>query len=115
MSGDPDLDPYTRGRAAGEVSMRLAQHDQHFAALNGNLKEMAVQMHGLSLGIQHLSDQFIANEAKVVATAAALELQNKARRDATDERVRPLTILVMGFAIVSAMLNLYQFIIHAHN
>ena len=103
---------YERGRLAGEINTRLSQHDAHFAELNGSLKEVSTEMHSLALGIQHLSDQFAANEAKVVATAAALELQNKSRRDATDERLKPLTVAVMLFAVVSALLNLYQFLVH---
>ena len=103
---------YERGRLAGEINTRLAGHDLHFAQLNGSLKDVAGEMHNLALAVQHLSDQFTANEQKVIATAAALEAQNKTRREATDERLKPLTVVVMIFAVVSALLNLYQFLVH---
>jgi hypothetical protein len=70
-----------RGYEAGMVAARLAQHDAHFAEINGSINRMVGEMHSLVLAVQRLGDQATADAATVITTAEALKAADQARRD----------------------------------
>lgn len=98
-----DETAYERGVAAGEIAARLANHDRHFAAINGSLADLAHEMHDLTLAVQRLGDQAAASATTVVATAAALANAEKARREQSTRSWTPfqrlLAVLGVGVAL----------------
>jgi hypothetical protein len=94
----PDDGAYERGVSAGEITQRLADHDRHFAKLNGTMGDVAKALQGLTLAVQRLGDAADADRATVKTTAEALEKQDKARRDQSESRWSPAakTIAVPG-------------------
>jgi hypothetical protein len=92
---------FDRGVAAGEISQRLKEHDQHFAKINGSMERVANELVKQTLAIQRMSDAMTANEATVLKTAAALKDAEEARRDRTETRWSPLTRLgiVVGILV----------------
>jgi methyl-accepting chemotaxis protein len=92
---------YDRGVAAGEISQRLKEHDQHFSKINGSMERVANELQKQTLAIQRMSDAMTANEATVLKTAAALKDAEEARRDRTETRWSPLTRLgiVVGILV----------------
>jgi hypothetical protein len=80
MGETPDS-VYERGESAGRRDARLDGHDVHFAAINGQLAKFANEVHALTLSVQRLGDQLIADAATVLATAAALKDAESARRE----------------------------------
>jgi hypothetical protein len=85
----PERTDYDLGHAAGEISARLADHDKHFASINGSLERVANEMHDLVLAVQRLADQAEANAKTVITTAAALKDAEAARRDRTEQGWEP--------------------------
>ncbi len=96
---DP-IGDYDRGVAAGEIAARLAGHDQHFAAINGSIADVAREMHALTLAVQRLGDQAVSRDATVLTTAAALKDAEEARRSLGESRWTPYT---KGFAVLAAL------------
>ena len=47
---------YDRGKAAGEISARLAEHDRTLIEIKTTLREVMDGQHRLALQIQHLTD-----------------------------------------------------------
>jgi hypothetical protein len=66
-------DEYSAGHTAGGIEARLAGHDKHFAAINGNLRDIAERLAILNMQIQRLADSADADRRTVVTTAAALK------------------------------------------
>jgi hypothetical protein len=73
-------DDYERGHTAGITDGRLDGHDNHFAAINGQLADVAKQLARLTLAVQRLGDQATSRDATVIVTAAALKDADEARR-----------------------------------
>lgn len=109
----PELpaDAYDRGHLAGEIAARLAQHDQHFHDINGQIKHLIVETHDLVLAVQRLADQAIADAKTRISTAEAverarkeaadaLESERKARRERAEVTWSPLARL---FAVLGAV------------
>ena len=88
MPGQENAD-YDAGHLAGRVDARLADHDKHFAAINGSLGDIAREMHQLTLAVQRLGDQAISRDATVVTTAAALKDAEEARRGKAEQSWSP--------------------------
>lgn len=91
---------YDRGHIAGEIAARLANHDRHFAAINGSVEDLKDEMHALILAVQRLGDQAVAREATVLTTASALKESDQARRDKSDQSWSPWA---KGFAVLAAV------------
>jgi hypothetical protein len=101
---------YDRGTVAGEIAARLAGHDQHFAAINGHLADLAQELHSLTLAVQRLGDQADASAATVLATASALKAADEARRDKTEQSWSPFARIVAalsGLAAIAAVIGVY--------
>ena len=105
---------YDRGVAAGEISQRLKEHDQHFSKINGSIErqvetntrlrtELTESIATLTLAIQRMSDAMTANEATVLKTAAALKDAEEARRDRSETSLSPLTRLSLVIGIIAAL------------
>jgi len=89
---------YDRGVIAGEIAARLANHDMHFASINGAVTDLVTEMHGMRLDVQRLGDQADAAAKTVLATAAALKAADDARRAQSDRTWSPWT---RGFAVIT--------------
>lgn len=72
---------YDRGDAAGRIAQRLDGYDRHFMIINGSIADSAKAIHELSLQVQRLADQAVADAREREKTAAALE---KSRREMAD-------------------------------
>lgn len=81
-----DADAYARGVTAGDVEARLVAHERRLAAINGNLAEIAHEMHGVLLALQRLADQAEGRDATVLTTASALDKADTQRRAADAQR-----------------------------
>jgi len=103
MSESPETnrDAYARGKIAGEIageiSARLADHDRHFAAINGHLGDLAGEFRELRLLVQQLKDQAIARDAM---TEKSLSNTEAIRWQAANDRWFPWARL---FAVISAL------------
>jgi hypothetical protein len=102
---------YTRGETAGGIRARLEGHDRHFAAINGHLADLALEMHQLTLAVQRLGDQAEASAATVITTAAALKAADDARRREADRSWSPVAkaLAVVGgiAALLAAAVSVY--------
>jgi hypothetical protein len=85
VSEHPESD-YRQGVAAGRTDERLDGHDKHFSEINGSIKDLISEVHGMRLAVQQLSLQAIARDATVVTTAAALKDADQARRIQEQQR-----------------------------
>lgn len=85
----PADDAYDRGLVAGEIAARLADHDKHFANINGSMEKVASELHALALGVQRLADSAASDRATVITTAAALKAAEDARRTQSDTSWTP--------------------------
>jgi hypothetical protein len=113
---------YDRGTLAGEISARLAGHDNHFAAINGHLAALAIDVHAMSMAVQRLADQRDADiltvqttatavEKTVRSTAEAVEDARVVRRDASEQRWSPWQKLIAVAGGVAALAVVVAFII----
>ena len=109
MADQPD-NAYDRGHIAGEIAARLADHDKHFAAINGSLADIARELHDQTLAVQRLGDQAEANAKTVITTAAALKDAEEARRSKGEQSWTPVARLLAvlgGLAALAAVAGLY--------
>ena len=88
------------GEIAGQINARLADHDRHFAAINGSVAKVAQELHGLNLAVQRLADSNIARDERVLATASALKDADDTRRAQITDRWSPWE---KGIALVVAV------------
>lgn len=104
--GNGDVEAFARGHAAGVIASRLAQHDAHFAVINGSIDRFAREMQAMVLGIQRLSDQAEAARLVAAATASALKDAEDTRRSQAESKFAPWSrmavligalIAIMGF------------------
>jgi methyl-accepting chemotaxis protein len=102
---------FDRGVAAGEISQRLKEHDQHFAKINGSMERVADELQKQTLAIQRMSDAMTANEATVLKTAAALKEAEEARRDRSETRWSPLTRLGVVIGILAAVASVVAIVL----
>jgi hypothetical protein len=80
---------YDVGHAAGAIDARLAQHDRHFEAINGSIRDVASEMSAMKLLLQRLADSADSDRRTVVTTASALKDAEEARRSTTTDRWSP--------------------------
>jgi hypothetical protein len=109
QGGDYDRG-HDAGHEAGQIDARLAGHDRHFEAINGQLGRVADELAGIRMAVQRLGDQAVARDATVVTTAAALKDAEEARRDKTEQSWSPLTRIVAvlsGLAGLAVVFDLY--------
>lgn len=76
---------YDRGVAAGEIAARLANHDQHFANINGSVNRLADDLSALRLELQRQADAASAERQAVVAVAEALRQAELTRQETLKE------------------------------
>jgi hypothetical protein len=92
-------DAYDAGHTAGAIDARLAQHDAHFAQINGSIRDVAAEMAQVRLLLQRLADSADADRRTVVTTALALKAAEEARRSITTDRWSPWQ---KGIALIGA-------------
>ncbi len=85
-----DPGEFERGHAAGEIAARLANHDQHFATINGSIARVAEELHAMRMEIQRQGDRAEADRVTVRTTADALKEAEDARREAGEQRWTPM-------------------------
>lgn len=105
---DPPSD-YERGVAAGGIEARLADHDRHFALINGSLVKVAENgiehvraINSLVLQVQRLADQADASARTAVATAKALKDADESRRAVSERAWTPWQRLI---AVVGGLVS----------
>lgn len=103
----PEKEAFERGEIAGRIEARLNGHDQHFAAINGSMASVAAEMHNLTLAVQGLRDQAIADAATVLKTASALKDAEEARRDKSEQSWTPLTRAFAVIATIATIIGVY--------
>lgn len=97
---------FDEGVAAGEIAQRLKQHDNHFSAINGSIKDLAAEMAKQTLQIQRIADEMVSDRKTVVTTASALKDAEAARREKTEVRWSPLARLAAAAAVVATLITL---------
>jgi hypothetical protein len=106
-----DHEEYDRGHVAGGIDARLAGHDRHFEAINGNIARVGDELHEMKMAVQRLADQAVARDATVVTTAAALKDAEDARRDKSEQTWSPiaklLAILGSITTVVAVAVSIY--------
>ena len=83
MAGD---DAYQRGPMQGDITARLAGHDQHFDDINGSIEKLVREVHETN---RHLGDVITASQLRderALAVAATLEKATNDRREADNNR-----------------------------
>lgn len=82
----PEDAEYKRGREAGEIAARLAQHDQHFANINGSIGKLAGKMEDMTTAIQALADSQASRDLIAASVAAALVKEQESRKMRQEQR-----------------------------
>jgi septal ring factor EnvC (AmiA/AmiB activator) len=121
----PASDEYERGIQ----DQRLQGHDDHFANINGSLKDVATaltdlrkEISGLRLDHQRLTDAVASNQQTVATTALAVENERKSTaeaveqqrttlRDSSEKRWSPLTRMVAIASLIAAVAGLVTWLI----
>lgn len=62
-------DAYARGKIDGEIHQRLSSHDQHFAAINGQLARMAAALTEMNIAVA----QVITKQQAIIDTTKATQ------------------------------------------
>jgi hypothetical protein len=96
--GEP-TSAYAKGVEAGEIAARLLNHDKHFEALNGSLKEIAKSLGLVTQGLQSINDQMETRD-KVLK-----ELED-ARATKAARRWTPFTRVFAVLAAVSTLVSI---------
>lgn len=99
-------DAYGRGEIAGAINARLADHDKHFAAINGHLADIARELTIMSLAIQRLGDQAVSRDATVITTAAALKDAEEARRNQSERSWSPWSKVFAVLAGIATVIGI---------
>ena len=107
MSSESSEQAFERGSAAGKIEARLADHDKHFAKINGSLDKVAQELHDLKLAVQRLGDQAISRDATVITTAAALKDAEDARRHSADQRWSPWQKIIAVVGAIGVIVAIY--------
>jgi hypothetical protein len=104
MVDQDESDIYRRGEKAGVIGQRLAEHDAHFAKINGSIERLTGEMHTLVLAVQQLHSDAVSSAATVIVTAKALEDAEKARRSKSDSTWTPWArIMAVAGALAAAV------------
>lgn len=108
-------DEFERGRDAGTVAEKLAQHDRHFAAINGSIERLGHEMHQLNLALQALRAEARARDDTAVATAAALKEATETSRDLSERkwaRFQKLFAVAAGLAACVTIISVIITLLH---
>jgi hypothetical protein len=100
MTEETAQDAFDRGVTAGEIAARLANHDTHFASINGHIGDLVGEIHGMRLDVQRLVDQAEASALTVLATAKALRTADETRITSSNRSWSPW---FRAFAVLSAV------------
>jgi len=100
MTEETPQDAFDRGVTAGEIAARLANHDTHFASINGHIGDLVGEIHGMRLDVQRLVDQAEASALTVLATAKALRTAEETRTNSSNQSWSPW---FRAFAVLSAV------------
>ena len=112
MAADNPGSGYNSGVIAGRIAERLDGHDTHFADINGSIKDLIGEVHGLRLDVQQLGLQAIARDATVVTTAAALKDADQARRDSAVQRWSPMAKALAVIGVLAAVAGVVVAIVY---
>ena len=94
---------YDAGVIAGRIEQRLAQHDRHFADINGSVRELVTEMHAQTLASQRLADSAEADRQTAVTLARALKEQSDARRLSSETHWSPAARLIAVLVALAAL------------
>lgn len=118
--------------ARGVQDQRLQGHDDHFDRINGSqikaakqLTLLTMEVAGLRMDLQRLTDAVQSNQLTVATTAKAVEAERKSTaeavetqrttiRDSAEKRWSPLTRTVSITAIVGALTALITWLVSLH-
>jgi hypothetical protein len=98
-------DAYDAGHLAGRIDARLADHDRHFAAINGSVARVGDELADMRVQLQRLADSADADRRTVVTTAAALKDAEDARRAVGSDRWSPwqrIAVIVGALTAIAA-------------
>lgn len=106
MNGDagPSVE-FLRGKEAGEVLTRLADHDRHFGAINGSIDKLGDEVHALIVTLQRFSDAADARDAVTIATAKALAESELARRGVAERKWSKYQKIFAVFAALATVIT----------
>lgn len=96
---------YAKGVEAGEIAARLLNHDKHFEALNGSLKEIAKSLGMVTQGLQSINDQMETRD-KVLAEVEQERIAKAAKR------WTPYTRVFAAIAALSTIVSLFTFLLN---
>jgi hypothetical protein len=106
------------GRAEGEMTATLRDHESRFASLQESLAQLAKQMADIVLEVQRMADQMRADREAVAHTAEVLRDSADARAKAADlktqARVRRRDYIVAGAVVISTLSALLGFLVSLH-
>jgi anti-sigma-K factor RskA len=108
-------DDYARGVIAGEINARLAQHDKHFADLNGSVDRMERGVADLVLKFSKMADGMTSRDEKAIATALALKEAEDRRRAQADQKWsvwQKVFASLSGFAAVGTCVAVILTLLH---
>jgi hypothetical protein len=97
------ISEYERGVSAGAIAERLAAHEGRLNKINGSQERTVEALEGLTLAVQHLSDQADAAATTAVTTAKALKDADDARRGKAEQTWSPFQ---KTFAVLAAIASL---------
>ena len=106
-----DASAYGRGHLQGEIAARLAQHDVHFADINGSIARLVTEMHAQNELLRDVITASKLRDEKTLATALALRETDEARRAAEAKRWQSSQRIFALFASAAAIATIGTFIL----
>jgi hypothetical protein len=104
---ETNKEAYERGAVAGEISARLAGHDTHFAAINGHLAEMIVEIREMKMSMQRIEDAGDARAADHSSTGAAIKESTADRRARVEQWYFLVGMIGVFLAVALSALSIY--------
>lgn len=120
---------FGRGVAAGEISQRLREHDQHLNKINGSMNDVARRLEHvderlgeMKMQLQRMADAMTADKTTVavtadavererISTATAVEKERTTLRDSAEKRWSPLARLSVIIGIAAALAGIIAIIL----
>jgi hypothetical protein len=110
-----DGSEFQRGRDAGTVAEKLAQHDRHFTAINGSIERLGNEMHQMNLTMQAIRDEARSRDSTTLATAEALKDADDAQRDIAARKwanFQKVFAAAAGLASVITVISIFLTLFH---
>jgi hypothetical protein len=107
MADETSQQAFDRGAVAGEISARLAGHDNHFAAINGHLAEMSTEMRNMKLALQRIEDAGDHRVLDTASTAVALMGIREEKRKRVEQIYFVIGIIGVLVAVFLSGLSVY--------